>query len=187
MSGSAGGSYHHRWYYRDTNFKAIHISLGYRRTLDSRNVLVSIPEFQMNIGGYYIAVRLPTLIEPRAKETDHFGTTDIQFFGFQTYPKGRWVFNASTGVLVENYNGNAFIESVVGLRYQVKDKYRFYSEARGCLDGSTWIRTEGTLGAEATVYTTKYFRIGATAFFTSALYYEKVPVEGYGLGLNVHF
>ncbi len=172
---------------RDPNRKYNYLSLMYRKTVDSRKVIVSVPEMQINLSGYYIGLRVNKLFEPRAREDDDYTTVDLQFLGFQTNPEGTAVFNLSTGILSESYSHKTYMESVAGLKVKLGNKLLIFGEGRFCQNKGIRIRTEGTLGVDYTVVTTDWVAIAANAFFTSALYYEKVPIEGFGLGFSVRF
>ncbi|MBO6517532.1 MAG: hypothetical protein JJ975_13380 [Bacteroidia bacterium] len=172
---------------RDPNRKYNYFKLHYRQSIDPRRVVLSVPECQATFGNYYMAVRINALIEPRAKDVDRYSTFDWQFLGFQTRPDAPVVFNLSTGILSESYSGNTYWEFVSGLGIKLNKQFTLYGEGRYCQDNSVIVRTEATVGTNLIVYRNKNFSIDGKAFFTTSMYYEEVPVEGFGLGLGVSF
>jgi hypothetical protein len=171
----------------DSNYKFSAFNILYRRSTSSDKVAVSTPEIQFKHAWFYGSLRINTLIEERTKDEDRYQTVDVQFFGFQTNPREAFCLNLSMGVMSEEYSGNAYFETVAGLRLQPNPAFAIAWEGRLAINEGVSVRTEGNISIQISLVRQKDFSVTANIFGMSSLYYQKVPVKGWGFGAGVRF
>ena len=171
----------------DSTYKFSALNLLYRRTTNSGQVAISVPEIQFKLGAYYGSIRINQLIEEGAKKEDRYATTDVQFLGFQSNPKSMVALNLSFGVMAEQYSGNVFAEGVVGLRFRPMPAFVVAWEGRLAGDDISVVRSENTLSAQFSIIRKPSFELTTDVFTTSATYYEEVSVNGFGFGVGLRF
>jgi hypothetical protein len=160
--------------------------LNFRQALDNRKVLITNIQFNRAQNHWFHSLRYNQFYEHRAKETDSYSTFEWQFLGFHTMTKPV-SFALATGRMFESYSAKWYWEHLAQLEVRATPSISFKAEGRIALDKGITVRSEGTISSFLTIKKWAKNEAKVGIFFTSALYYEMVPVENIGVVAKIGF
>jgi len=157
-----------------------------RQAVDNRKVMMTTIQFNRSANHFFTSIRNNHMRELRAGEVDRYNTVEFQFLGYHTMT-APLSFSLATGGFLEVYSGNIYLEHLAILQYAATPGLTFYAEGRYAGNNGSTVRTEGTLASMMTVKSWDNGSVNIGVFFTSALYYQKVPVENLGINASLRF
>ncbi len=157
-----------------------------RQAVDNRKVMMTTVQFNRSSNHFFTSIRSNQMRELRADEVDKYNTFEFQFLGYHTMTSPL-SFSMATGGFLEVYSGNIYLEHLAILQYAATPGLTFYAEGRYAGNNGSTVRTEGTLTSMMTVKSWDSGSVNVGIFFTSALYYQKVPVENLGVNASLRF
>ena len=154
--------------------------LTLRQAVDNRKVIIQNLQFNRASNHWFHSIRYNQFYEHRTTELDVYSTFEWQFLGFHTMTKPV-SFAIATGRMYESYSRRWYWEHLAQFEVKATPNISFKAEGRLAIDKGRTVRSEGTISSLITIKKWAKNEAKVGIFFTSALYYETVPVENIGV------